>query len=327
MSPTRLSNSAPVSASRFASTHFMSRHALLLIFGLLVVVLVMASPSFRTLDNLVNIVEQQSIIGVVACGMLLMIVLGGFDLSVGAVGAASSVLAAGVMSRYGIASGICAALALGVVVGFVNGVLVARIGINPFVATLGMQTLITGLLFVFTNAQPVYGVPDSFTIVGLGRIGIVPVAALIYAAVAIGIWAMLRFSVLGHHIFAVGGNVEASRLAGIRTERVIISGYTLGAVTAAIGGLILLGQTSIGQPSAATTWPLSAIAAVAVAGVPLTGGSGSVGAVVIGTLLLGTISNALNQFSVSPYWQPAITGLVILVAVGVDTLQRRRRTT
>ena len=304
---------------------FVSQHALLIIFALLVGGLAMVSPSFRTVDNLVNIIEQQSIIGIVACGMLMMILLGGFDLSVGSVGAASSVVGAWVMARYGIAAGVAAALTVGLIVGIANGLLVAKVRINPFVATLGMQTFVVGLLYVATNATPVYGVPDVFTVVGLGRLGPVPVAALIYFVVALATWALLRFTVLGHHIYAVGGSLEASRLAGIKVDAVTVIVYTLGSLTASIGGLVLLGQTSIGQPASATTWPLSAIAAVAVAGVPLTGGAGSVGTVIVGTLLLGTISNALNQFGVSPYWQPAIKGLVIMVAVGIDTIQRRRR--
>lgn len=305
---------------------WVSHHALLVVFFVLVIVLAIASPTFRTPANLINIVEQQSIIGVVACGMLLMIMLGGFDLSVGAAGAATSVLAAAVMASSGIFFGVIAALALGAVVGLANGWLVAKLGINPFVVTLGMQSLLTGLLFVATNANPVYGVPPELTFLGLGRIGPVPVAALVFLAVAVLVWALLKFTTFGHHIYAVGGSKEASRLAGLPVTRTTILVYTIGAVLAAVGGLILLGQTSVGQPSAATTWPLSAIAAVAIAGVPLTGGSGSVGPVVIGTLLLGTISNGLNQFGISPYWQPAITGAVIIIAVGLDTVQRRRRT-
>lgn len=302
-----------------------SRHALLLVFVAVVGVLSIASPTFRSVPNLVNIVEQQSIIGIVACGMLLMILLGGFDLSVGAVGAATSVLAAWTMASSGIVPGVLASLALGAVIGLVNGLLIAKVGINPFVATLGMQSLITGVLFVFTDATPVYGVPEEFTVVGLGRLGPLPVAALIYTAVVVATWAMLRFTTLGHHIYAVGGSPEASRLAGIRVHRVTVTAYTLGALAAAVGGLILLGQTSIGQPSAAQSWPLSAIAAVAIAGVALTGGSGGVGNVVIGTLLLGVVSNALNLFGISPYWQPAFTGAVIIAAVGIDMVQRRRR--
>lgn len=310
-----------------ATLRWASRHALLLIFAVIVVVLCIVSPPFRSVPNLVNIVEQQSIIGVVACGMLLMILLGGFDLSVGAVGAATSVLAAGTMAASGIVPGVLAALALGALVGLCNGLLVAKVGINPFVATLGMQTLVTGILYVLTNATPVYGVPESFTFFGLGRLGPVPVAALVYLVVAVATWALLRFTTFGHHVYAVGGSSEASRLAGIRVRRVTVLVYVLGALAAAVGGLILLGQTSIGQPSAAQGWPLSAIAAVAIAGVPLTGGAGGVGNVVVGTLLLGVVSNALNLFGISPYWQPAFTGAVIIAAVGIDVVQRRRRTT
>jgi len=304
-----------------------SRNALLLIFLAVFAGLSASSETFRSVPNLVNIVEQQSIIGIVACGMLLMMLVGGFDLSVGAVGAATSVLAAWAMSTSGIGLGVVASLALGAVIGLSNGFLIAKVGINPFVATLGMQSLVTGLLYVLTNATPVYGVPDSFTFIGLGRVGPVPVAALVYLAVAVTIWAMLRYTTLGHHMYAVGGSSEASRNAGIRVHRVRITAYTLGAVTAAIGGLILLGQTSIGQPSAAQSWPLAAIAACAIAGVALTGGSGRVGNVVIGTLLLGVVSNALNLSGVSPYWQPAFTGAVIIVAVGIDTVQRRSHST
>ncbi|MFV0450637.1 MAG: ABC transporter permease [Propioniciclava sp.] len=307
--------------------HWASKRALLLIFLALVTVLAIISPGFRSPVNLVNIVEQQSIIGIVACGMLLMILLGGFDLSVGAVGAASSVLAAWAMSSYGIGWGVLAGLVVGLIVGLGNGLLIAHIGINPFVVTLGTQVLVTGVVFVMTNAAPVYGVPDAFSFIGLGRIGPVPVAALIYALVIAAVAIMLQTSLFGRHIYATGGNYEAARLAGVKVKRVTVTVYILGAVGASIAGLILLGQTSIGQPSAAVTWPLSAIAAVAIAGVPLTGGSGGVGNVVVGTLLLGVVANALNQFGISPYWQPAITGAVIIGAVTVDTIQRRRQAT
>ena len=244
--------SSPSTTTRLL--HWASRRALLLIFVALVAVLSIASPGFRSPANLVNIIEQQSIIGIVACGMLLMILLGGFDLSVGAVGAASSVFAAWTMGQFGIVPGILAALAVGLVVGLGNGSLIAGIGINPFVVTLGTQVLVTGILYVMTDAAPVYGVPDEFTVVGLGRLGPIPVAALIYAVVVAAVALMLNTSVFGRHIYAVGGNLEASRLAGIKVKRVTVIVYTLGALTASIGGLILLGQTSIGQPASATGW-------------------------------------------------------------------------
>lgn len=310
---------------KLAAADFLARYGLVVIFIVLIAGMAIVSPTFRDPANLINILMQNSIIGIVACGMLLMIVLGGFDLSVGAVGAAASVVAAAVMIRVSIPAGFVAALLVGLLIGTVNGGLIAKVGINPFVTTLGTQVLFTGLLFAATNARPIYGLPAGVTVIGLGQIGIVPVAALIFIAVVGVTFFIQRFTTLGHYIYAVGGNKDACYLAGINVDRVTIATYAFGGVAASIAGLVLLGQTNIGQPASATSWPLQAIAAVVVGGVPLTGGSGGVGQAVLGVLLLGTIANALNQLGVSPYWQPAITGAVILVAVGLDSYQRKRR--
>ncbi len=310
---------------RLSLGEFVARYGLVIIFLVLIVALAIASPNFRDPANLVNILMQNSIIGIVSCGMLLMIILGGFDLSVGAVGATTSVIAAVVILRVSIPAGFLAALLVGLGIGALNGFLIAKIGINPFVTTLGTQVLFTGLLFASTNAQPVYGLPESVTFIGLGKIGVVPIASLIFAAVIAATFCVLRFTTLGHYIYAVGGNKEACYLAGIDVDRVTIVTYALGGLAAAIAGLVLLGQTNIGQPASATNWPLQAIGAVVVGGVPLTGGSGGVGRAVLGVFLLGTIANSLNQLGVSPYWQPAITGAVILIAVGLDSYQRKRK--
>jgi len=315
---------APSPRRRMTWAQFASRYGMLSIFAVLVAVLIVTSPTFREPANLVNVLQQNSIIGIVACGMLLMIVVGGFDLSVGAVGAMSSCVAAAVIINTSIPLGIAAGLAVALGVGILNGVLIAKVGINPFVTTLGTQVLVYGLLYVATNAQPIYGLPSELTWLGLGRIGPVPVAALVFATVIAITFVILHLTAFGHHIYAVGGNRDAARLAGIGVDRVMIATYGIGGLFAGIAGLVLLGQTNIGQPASAQSWPLAAIAAVVVGGVPLTGGIGGVGGAVLGTLLLGTVANALNQFSVSPYWQPAITGLVILVAVGLDSYQRKR---
>lgn len=303
---------------------FLSRYGMAAIFAIVVGILVIANDNFREPQNLINILQQNSIIGIVACGMLLMIIVGGFDLSVGAVGAMSGVIAAVAIINFGVFAGIFAALLCGLLVGILNGSLIAKIGINPFVATLGTQVLIYGLLYVGTDARPVYGLPPGFTWIGLGKIGVVPVAVVIYVVIIAVTWVILRRTTFGQHIYSVGGSRDASWLAGVNVDRVTIATYGIGALFAAIAGLVLLGQTNIGQPATAEAWPLAAIAAVVVGGVPLTGGVGGVGSAVLGTLLLGVVANALNLFSVSPFWQPAITGLVILVAVGLDSYQRKR---
>lgn len=299
--------------------------AILAIFVLLVIVLLATTPAFGNWGNIANVLQQNSIIGIVACGMLLMIIVGGFDLSVGAVGAMSSVVAATLIVDTSPAFGIVVALAVGAGVGLLNGFCIAVVGMNPFVVTLGTQVLVTGLLFVATKAQPVYGVPESFTQIGLGRIGPLPIATAIFIVIALLVFALLTFTKFGQYIYAVGGNKDAARLAGVNVTLVIMVTYVIGAVLAAVAGIVLLGQTGIGQPNSATGWPLAAIAAVVVGGVPLAGGVGKVSSAVLGTLLLGVVANALNLNGVSPYWQPAVTGIVILLAVGIDSFQRKRR--
>ncbi|HEY0119001.1 MAG TPA: ABC transporter permease [Cellulomonas sp.] len=292
---------------------------------LVVAVQLVTTPAFGRWANIANILQQNSIIGIVACGMLLMIILGGFDLSVGAVGAMTSTLAAALIVHSGTAVGIVVAILAGLVVGAANGAFVALLGMSPFVVTLGTQSVVLGGLFVVTQAKPVYGVPESFTRLGLGRAGGIPIVTIVFVLVVVAIWALLRHTRFGHYIYAVGGNPQAARLAGVGVTWVTIGTYAIGGTLAGLGGILLLAQTGIGQPNSASTWALSAIAAVVVGGVPLSGGVGKVSAVVLGTFLLGVVANALNLNGVSSYWQPAVTGAVILVAVGIDSYQRRRR--
>jgi ribose/xylose/arabinose/galactoside ABC-type transport system permease subunit len=324
-SDTPIAVSSATRTPPFNLAAWLSRFALLGITALLFVAAALFIPHFFTWGNIANLLQRNSIIGIVACGMLLMIILGGFDLSVGAVGAVTSVAGAYLIVQTSMPLGIVAAIVLGLAIGLFNGICIAKIGISPFVATLGTQVLVTGILFVATSAQPVYGVPESFTVIGLGRIGPVPVPALIFAAIAVATWALLHFTTLGHYMFMVGGNKDAARLAGVNVDGVILLTYGLGGLYAGIAGVVLLGTTDIGQPASAGDWPLSAIAAVVVGGVPLSGGVGGVGRVVLGTLLLGVVANALNLIGISPYWQPAVTGAVILISVGFDSYQRRMR--
>jgi len=311
-----------VRASRIS---FFARHGIAIIFLLLVAVFMVTNSDFRNLDNLRNVLLQSSIIGIVACGMLVMIITGGFDLSVGAIGAGSSVAAAAVMIHQSVIMGALAALAVGLAVGTVNGFVITKVGITPFVATLGMSVLVTGLVFAPTNAQPIAGIPIGFTNLGLGRWLGLPIPFICFAFILVVTRCILKYTRVGHYVFAVGSNREASKLAGVPVDRIVMLAFMYGGLMAGFGGLILLAQTGIGQPSGASDWPLTAIAAVVVGGTPLRGGIGGIGSVIVGTLLLGVLSNALNLYGVSPYWQPAVTGLVILLAVGVDSYQRKTR--
>jgi ribose transport system permease protein len=303
---------------------FAAQYGILIVFCLMLAIFMATNPDFRRPANLMNILQQSSLIGVVSCGMVLVIIAGGFDLSVGAIGAGASITSATIMVSTGsIAMGITGGLAVGLLFGLFNGLLISVAKITPFVATLGSGTIMSGLIFAFTNARPVSGIPDVYTDWGLGKIAGIPTSAIAFLIVAFFAAAFTKVTRIGHYLYAVGSSPEASKLAGVPVSWTVIVGYALCGLCAGLAGLMLLGQTGIGQPTAGTNWALLAIAAVVVGGTPLRGGTGGVQSAVIGTLLLGVLANALNLYGVSPYWQPAVTGVVILLAVGAENLQQK----
>jgi ribose/xylose/arabinose/galactoside ABC-type transport system permease subunit len=305
----------------------LRRFGLWAVLVIVTVVFMLASPTFRQLDNLENILEQNAIIGVVACGMVIMMIAGGFDLSVGAVGATASVVGAAVAAHHGTFLAIIAGLAVGIVVGAVNGFLVARVKVNAFIATFAMASIVSGLLYVATSAQSEQGNSAFLSAVASNRWGGIPIVFVVFVVFLAVVWMILTRTRYGHYVYSVGGNAEASHLSGVPVQRVQMFAFMIGGTFAGAAGLLLTGQTGIGQPSAAADWPLQAIAICVVAGVALTGGVGRAPDVLAATLVLGVIANGLNQLNVSPYWQPTVTGLVILVAVALDRYNRLRRTT
>jgi ribose/xylose/arabinose/galactoside ABC-type transport system permease subunit len=292
--------------------------------AVLTVILVIVSPSFRTTTNLTNILEQNAMLGIVACGMLVMMVSGGFDLSVGAIGATASVVAAWVSGHAALPVAILAGLAVGLVIGALNGVVIAKGRINAFMTTFAMASVVTGLLFTATDAAPVNASVAGLTTLALGRAGQVPYAFIAYVAVAVVTWFLLSRTKWGHYVYSVGGNREASYLSGVPVVSAQLAAFVFGGLCAAFGGLILLGQSGIGQPSAATDWPLTAIAICVIGGVPLSGGEGRLHGTIAAALLLGVVTDGLNLLNVSAYIQPTVTGAVILIAVAVDRLSRSR---
>jgi ribose/xylose/arabinose/galactoside ABC-type transport system permease subunit len=286
-------------------------------------------PKFRSEGNLINLLRQNAVIGIMACGMTFAILLGGLDLSVGAVAAASSVVCAKVIIRlagegsadqWQVAVGVIAGISIGLLVGLINGTLIAWVGVNPFVSTLGTMTILRGLLYVWTNATPLFGVPLSFTKLGLGTTVRIPNPFWVFLAVAVVTTILLSRMRFGHYVYAIGGNAVAAARMGINVRRVRLLVYVITAVCAAIAGIILVGQTATGQPAGALGYELTAIAAVIVGGASLSGGQGRMTGTIVGVFLLGVVSNALNLFGVSPFWQPVATGIILVLAVAVDSL-------
>lgn len=303
---------------------FLIRNMLWVALIVFVVVLSILSASFRNPANYQNILAQNGMIGIVAMGMLVMMISGGFDLSVGAIGGAVAVLAAFVSREVGIVPALLAGLALGLVLGLANGVVIAKVRINSFITTFAVASIVSGVMFVITSGKSAPGKPGELQPFTYGNVLGVPNMFLVFLVFAVLTFLLLTRTKWGHWVYSVGANEHASFLSGVPVIPVKIAAFAFGGVATAIGGLLMFGQSAIGQPTGASSWPLNAIAICVIGGTALSGGIGRVSNVVAATLLLGVIENGLNQLGVSPYWQPAVTGSIILIAVIGDRLGKAR---
>jgi ribose transport system permease protein len=297
---------------------------ILLIIGL---VFTLGSDRFLTPSNLMNIALQTSIIAIVAIGMTFVMLTAGIDLSVGSVMALSGALAAGLAVNQGLGTfaGIGLALLAGMAVGAVNGLLVVKGKMPPFVATLSTLAIARGLTLVYTQGRPISGIDDRFIFLGSGEILGISAPVVIMAIVFVIAYAVLRSTRFGNYVYATGGNEEVSRLAGIRTSWITLSVYLISGFLAAMGGILLVARLWSAQPNAAVGWELDAIAAPVLGGVSLFGGVGSVAGTVAGAFILGILSNGLNLMGVPSFYQQVIKGVVLILAVMLDVLASRRR--
>jgi len=298
---------------------------MLILLAVVVAGLCIASPTFRATNNLENLLDQDVTLAIVGTGMLCMMLTGGFDLSVGAAGAVAAVVAAEISIRHGILLGLVLGLASGLGIGIINGLCVALLDVNPFVTTLGSMTLWYGLLDVFTKGSPISGAPGGWTSWGLTNWG--PFANPVYvtAIVLILVFVMLRYTVHGQHIYAVGSNMAAAGRAGLSVRAILISVYAIGGLMAGIAGVITVSQSGVGDPTTGGDWALTSIAAIVIGGTRLSGGVGGMKSVLIGTLLITVISNAFSIYNLSPFWVPVVTGAIIIVAVAATSRAGRVR--
>ncbi|MER2030317.1 MAG: ribose ABC transporter permease [Solibacillus sp.] len=288
---------------------------------LIVIVITILNPSFMTTDNVLNILRQVSISALIAFGMTFVILTGGIDLSVG-----STLALTGAVAATMLASGIdpvltiLAALLLGAVLGAVNGIIIAKGKVAPFIATLATMTIYRGLTLVYTDGRPVSELGNEITFQMLGKgyfFGIpVPVCTMILAFIVL--YVIMHKTTFGRRVYAVGGNEAASKLSGINVDRVKIAVYSLTGMLAALSALILTSRLNSAQPTAGTSYELDAIAAVVLGGTSLTGGKGWIFGTLVGALIIGVLNNGLNLIGVSSFFQQVVKGIVILIAVLID---------
>lgn len=289
---------------------------------ILVVVASIASDVFLTERNLVSISRQLVTNGLLSLGMLLVILTGGIDLSVGPVVAFSGLLVTGLQAHVPFPVAIAAALAMGLSVGLFNGFMIAKFQLQPFIVTLATMGSVRGLLYIYSETPQYPADPLFRSLLGGGFIGPFPVPSLILLCIIPLVWFYLNHTVSGRAVYAIGVNSEAVRLAGVNVRRHLIGAYAACGFLAAFAGVLLASRLGIAQPSVGIGYELDAIAAVVIGGGILGGGGGTVIGVVGGVLALALVDNVLNLFNVESYYQQFLKGLIILVAV----LARRKKT-
>lgn len=297
---------------------------LLLALVLLCLVLSMLSPVFFTAINIKNVLRDAALVAIAGTGMVMVILLGEIDLSVGSTQAVAGIVAVSVLNAFSsvmVAMG--AALAVGAVIGLLNGLLVTRAQINSLIATLGMMAILRGSAMVSTGAVSIQGTVDGFIEVGTGHIGPIPIPVLISFTLLILFFLVLHYTTFGRYVYAIGGNPQAARLSGLSVDKTRILVFVIAGSLAALSAFILASRLNSGQPNAGLGFELQVIAAVILGGISLTGGVGTLAGAVIGILILTVLSNGLVLLNVSSFYHDIARGIVIILAVYLDTRRKQ----
>lgn len=311
---------APVSWSSY-----LARFSNVLALVLLLVVASMLSPYFLSPRNIFNVLRGASLIGIVAIGMTFVILNRGIDLSVGSILGVSAAVTAS-LAQYGIGVAGLAGLGAGIGLGVVNGALITGLKLQPFIATLGMLIFARGLVFVYTGGSNIVvdNPAPSFSYLGSGYVGPVPVPVLLFVVAWAAAAFTLRYTTFGRNVFAVGANEEAAWLSGVNVVRNKLLTYCLSGALAGLAGVVMASRLTVAEPNGGTLYELDAIAAVLIGGTTFDGGIGGVHGTILGILILSFLSNVLNLLNISPYSQMLLKGVIIIVAVVVSEWRKRK---
>ncbi len=298
--------------------HIWDRFGILIILAVFAIVLSLLSDRFLTAQNLINLVRQVSILSLLSLGILVVMIVGNVDLTVGAFMGLSGALFAKWAIDYGVLPSLIMGFGVAIAVGFTTGFLSTRGKGLSVIVTLAMMSIFRGLTLLITQGRPIIGFPESIRVMGTGYIGPIPVPVIVAAIVALGLHLILRYTSFGRQLYAIGGNPDAARLSGIPVIGRIITTFIMSASLAALAGLVLIARVSSAQPTAGIGSELNAVGAVLIGGASLSGGAGTVVGTLAGVLILGMISNGLNLLHVNPFYQYVVKGLIILFAILMD---------
>ncbi len=314
----------PKSAQRKSASNLLQVLGILPILVLICILFSLLTPNFPTPGNVVNILRQASINIVLATGMTFVILTGGIDLSVGSILGVSAVVAVLVSLIPGLGwAGVLAGLLTGLLLGLVNGALISFLNVPPFIVTLGSLTALRGAAFLVANGTTVINRNLNFAWIGNSYLGPIPWLVVIALLAVAASWFVLRQTVLGVQIYAVGGNDRAARLTGIKVNRVLLFVYGVSGLLAGLAGIMSASRLYSATGMLGQGYELDAIAAVILGGTSFTGGIGTIGGTLLGALIIAVLNNGLTLLNMSYFWQLVVKGLVIIVAVTIDRLRRR----
>ena len=325
------------SVTRDSLANFVRKYLIVFIFLGMCVLLAVFSPnnSFLKPQNMINVVRQISVIGLLALGVMLCIIAMGIDLSLGSVLGLSAVVTASLVQQAGWKEAlypgfaapffvaVLAGLAVGIILGAVNGSLIAFFRIPPFIATLGMMTIARGLAYIYSNGRPVSTLIPDFLFLGGGDILGIPVPIVIFGTVIVLTHLMLNFTRFGRHVYAIGGNETAARVSGVNIGRTKILIYTFSGLMAGLGGVVITARVQSATPALGMGYELDAIASAVIGGTSFAGGIGTVWGTVVGALIIGVMNNGLDLLNVSPFYQQVVKGVIIIVAIIIDERKNR----
>ncbi len=303
----------------------VGKNTILIIFLVIIAVASIFLKNFRTIDNVLMIARQFSMVGIIAMGQAIVLISGGFDLSVGAIASLCGMASAYAAVFLGWPLWLCILIPilLGGICGVFNGVLVSIIKINPLIATLASGWVFSGIILVATKGWPITGLPKPFLFLGQGRLFNIPLPIILMIAICIILTIFLSKTYFGRYLYALGGSEKTSLFVGINVDLVKLSAYVIAGALAGFAGLILTSRMGTAQAGAADAWTLPSIAAAVIGGIMLGGGKGSIYGVIVGAALMGVIGNILVLFQISSYWQTLVTGFILIIAVAIDALRNR----
>ncbi len=299
--------------------------AIFLVLAVMIIFFSLVTKTFLTLDNLFNVARQVSMLGIASIGMTFVILLGGIDLSTGSVITFVNIATAYMMVKMDISMwpAILLTLMMCILIGLFNGFAVATFNMPALIVTFATQTIFAGVAYMISGGMPISGLPEEFAVIGQGYVGVVPIPVLIMIVAFVLGGVILNKTYFGRYFYALGGNEEAAKLSGIRVKAIKMLVFALSGLFGGIAGIVMLSRTNSGQATAGRGYEFDVITAVVLGGVSLSGGSGRMLNVVAGVLILGVLSNGMVLMNVSSYAQMVIKGIILLLAVGFDCVQKK----